>query len=176
MEKEGTAVRICLHPAEFHSVSPTRNILIQLNPFHTSQRICSLLVIELKFSMHFLSTIYCMSRPSHIHWWLTTVMLSLLYGFPQLNKIPTCSPWIYYFFTLRLIVCTGLLFKAFHFIVTIAGEIITQYCGRLLLSLEMWRYHLVLWPITAILGNVEKISPSIVVDYCYPWKCGERPG
>jgi len=51
------------------------------------------------------------------------------------------------------------------------GEDITQYCGRLLLSLEMWRrYHPILWPITAILGNVEKISPNIVDDYCYSWK------
>jgi len=54
------------------------------------------------------------------------------------------------------------------------GECITQYCDRLLLSLEMWRkYHPILWPITAILGNVEKVSPNIVADYCYPWKCGE---
>ena len=54
------------------------------------------------------------------------------------------------------------------------GEYITQYCGRLLLSFEMWRiYHPVLWSITAILGNVENISPSTVADYCCPWKCGE---
>ena len=62
----------------------------------------------------------------------------------------------------------------FHFTVTIARESITRYCGRLLLSLEMWRrYHPILWSFTAILGNVEKISPNIVADYCYPWKCGE---
>jgi hypothetical protein len=56
----------------------------------------------------------------------------------------------------------------------IAREGITQYFGRLLLSLEMWRrYHAILWPFTAILGNVEKISRNIVAHYCYPWKCGE---
>jgi hypothetical protein len=54
------------------------------------------------------------------------------------------------------------------------GEDITQYCGQLLLSLEIRRrYHAILWPITAILGNVEKISRNIVANYCYPWKCGE---
>jgi hypothetical protein len=56
------------------------------------------------------------------------------------------------------------------------GKDITQYCGRLLLSLEMWRRcQAILWPVTAILENVEKISPNIVAYYCYPWKYGKYP-
>jgi hypothetical protein len=51
------------------------------------------------------------------------------------------------------------------------GEYVTQYCVRLLLSLEMWRIcHVILCPITVILGNVEKVSSNIVTDDCYPWK------
>ena len=170
-------MRIYLHPVEFHSLHPPRNILIHLNLCHTSQLISSLLVNMPKFSTYFLSTVYCMSQPSRIHCWLTEVLFSLLYGFPQLNNIPTCSPCIFIFFfslQLRVIVCIGLLFQVFHFNVKTAREGITQYCGLILLSLEMWkRYHPILWPITAILGNVEKISTSIVADYCCLWKCGE---
>jgi threonine/homoserine efflux transporter RhtA len=76
-----------------------------------------------------------------------------------------------YFFTLRLTVCIGLLFPLFYFTVTIVGEgiCVTQFCGRLLLSLEMWRRcQAILWPVTAILENVEKISSNIVAGYCYP--------
>jgi hypothetical protein len=139
VEKEGTGLRMYLHPVEFHSIPPPRNILIRLNPCHTSQLLSSLLVNVLKFSTYFLSTVYCMSQPSRIHWRLTAVVFSLLYDFPRLNKIPTCSPCIFIFFTLQLIVCIGLLFQVFHFTVKIAREGITQYCGRLLLYLEMWR-------------------------------------
>ena len=35
----------------------------------------------------------------------------------------------------------------------------------------MWRrYYAIIWLITA---NVKKISPSIMAEYCYPWKFGE---
>jgi len=50
-------------------------------------------------------------------------------------------------------------------------EDITQYYGRVLLSLEIWRrYHPILCSITAILGNVETVSRSVMADYC---KCEE---
>jgi hypothetical protein len=135
---------IYLHPAEFQFIPSPQNICIHFNPFHASQLNSSLPVFLLKFSMHFPSSIYCMSHSSR----------------PSLIADRSSVPLILRFPTVKIYA----VLQSLHFVVRVfcfrfatnglywtAVLILSLYCD------DWWGIcHAILWPIAAIRGNVEK--------------------